>query len=79
VEDRRSSFVNDGRAPKWDRFDPAVKKWCEDHSFDSVFAARKAWTNENRGKCFWTCSELGVVMGGTCKRGDQCRFVDSHA
>ena len=76
-EDRRSGLA-DGRDPRWERFDPKVKTWCEGKGFDSVYAARIAWVSENRGRCFWTCSELGAVLGGECNKGTSCRFADSH-
>ena len=78
--DLADGALNDDRDPGWDRFDPAVKTWCDSKNFGSVHAARMAWQAEssNKGLCFWTCSELGKVMGGECRRGNLCSFKASH-
>lgn len=78
--DLSGGALNNDRDPNWDRFDPAVKTWCESEGYGSVHAARSAWqsSESNKGLCFWTCSDLGKIMGGKCRRGDQCHFKDSH-
>ena len=80
TEDRRKGGLRSDRAPEWERFDPKVKAWCTKKGFASVHAARQAWSGEegHRGKCFWTNSELGKVMGGECNRGDKCHYKESH-
>ena len=80
AEDRRKGGLRSDRDPGWDRFDPEVKAWCTSNGFGSVHAARQDWSGveTNKGKCFWTNSELGKLMGGECKRGDQCHYKESH-
>ena len=72
--------LNDDRDPSWDRFDPEVKIWCDANNFGSVHAAHMARQNvdSNKRLCFWTCSDLGKVMGGNCRRGEACSFKASH-
>ena len=80
AEDRRKGGLRSDRDPGWERFDPEVKAWCTSNGFGSVHAARQDWSGVegNKGKCFWTNSELGKLMGGECKRGDQCHYKESH-
>ena len=65
--------------PGWDRFDPAVKEWCEQKGYGSVYSAKEAWLKENKDKksCFFANSELGGIMGG-CFKGAKCFFHKSH-
>ena len=62
----------------WDRFDPGVKKWCDEHDFETVYAARIAWVAKNKAQCFWTNSDLGRLMGAKCHKGATCFFADTH-
>ena len=80
TEDRRKGSMRSDRDPGWDRFDPKVKAWCSEKGFGSVHAARQDWSGveDNKGKCFWTNSELGKLMGGECNRGDKCHYKESH-
>ena len=72
--------LNEDSDPQWERFEPKVREWCEKHGFRSVHSARTDWRQkpQNKDKCFWTCAELGKVMGGECYRKDKCHFAASH-